>query len=100
MLKNSLMITLMAGKCQVVVTGLGPISAVGTGKDAFWKNLVAGETGIGRIQGFDPSPFTSQVGTDVVMVVPQWCKRGRIIVIHFLPPYYYLPSDWCGDQGF
>lgn len=47
---------------QVVVTGLGPVSAVGIGKDAFWDSLIAGKSGIDRIQGFDPTNFACQVG--------------------------------------
>lgn len=48
-------------RLQVVVTGLGPVSAVGIGKEAFWDNLIAGKTGIDKIQGFDASKFNCQV---------------------------------------
>jgi len=30
-------------KRRVVVTGLGPVSSIGTGKEAFWKNAVGGK---------------------------------------------------------
>lgn len=50
---------------RVVVTGLGPISAVGIGKDAFWKALLEGKSGIDRISGFDPSGLTCQIGAEV-----------------------------------
>ena len=43
----------MARRC--VVTGIGIVSPVGTGKDAFWKSLVEGATGIGEITYFDTS---------------------------------------------
>jgi 3-oxoacyl-[acyl-carrier-protein] synthase II len=39
----------------VVVTGIGPVSPVGIGVDAFWSSLVAGRSGIGPIERFDPS---------------------------------------------
>lgn len=49
----------------MVVTGLGPVSAIGIGKDAFWSALIEGKTGIGKIQGFDATPFACQIGAEV-----------------------------------
>ena len=31
--------------CRAVITGLGPVSAIGTGVGAFWEALVAGRSG-------------------------------------------------------
>lgn len=50
---------------RVVVTGLGIISPIGTGKDAFWGALLRGESGIGRITRFDPSEFKTQIAAEV-----------------------------------
>jgi 3-oxoacyl-[acyl-carrier-protein] synthase II len=36
-------------KKRVVVTGLGVVSAVGTGKDNFWHNLINGKSGVKRV---------------------------------------------------
>ncbi len=58
-------------KRRVVVTGLGPVSPIGTGKDRFWTNLRAGEVGIARIEAFDPSEFRSQVGGEVKEFKPK-----------------------------
>lgn len=33
-------------KERVVITGLGPVSAVGVGKDEFWKGIVSGKSGV------------------------------------------------------
>ena len=51
--------------CRIVVTGIGVIHALGTTADAFWNALIAGESGIKRIERFDPSAFTSQVGSEM-----------------------------------
>lgn len=69
---------MVAGKytSEVVITGVGVISPVGMGKDAFWGNLIAGRSGIGplqtlpssnlpckfaaEIQDFDPLKYVSQ----------------------------------------
>lgn len=42
---------------NVVITGLGAISSIGIGKDAFWRNLIAGKNGISEITLFDTSRF-------------------------------------------
>lgn len=50
---------------KVVVTGLGVISPVGTGKEKFWQALREGRSGIKRIEAFDPSDFDSQIAGEV-----------------------------------
>lgn len=50
---------------KVVVTGLGAVSPVGTGVAAFWKNITAGVSGIGRIDRFDPKDSTVQIAGQV-----------------------------------
>jgi 3-oxoacyl-[acyl-carrier-protein] synthase II len=52
-------------KRRVVVTGLGVISPVGTGKDNFWQALLEGRSGIRRIEAFDPTDFDSQIAGEV-----------------------------------
>lgn len=54
-----------AGEKTVVVTGLGVVSGVGTGVDAFWQGLLDGESSINRIEGFDPEAFKCQIGSEV-----------------------------------
>ena len=43
---------------RVVITGVGMITSIGVGKDEFWKNLIAGKSGISEIERFDTSEFT------------------------------------------
>jgi beta-ketoacyl-acyl-carrier-protein synthase II len=50
---------------RVVVTGMGVVSPVGTGKDLFWENIVAGKSGIAKITRFDPTGFDSQIAAEV-----------------------------------
>jgi len=39
------------------VTGVGIVSSIGIGKDEFWKNLIAGKSGINEVERFDTSGF-------------------------------------------
>jgi 3-oxoacyl-[acyl-carrier-protein] synthase II len=47
---------------RVVITGLGIVSSIGVGKEAFWKNCVQGISGIKPIQGMDVSSYRSRLG--------------------------------------
>jgi 3-oxoacyl-[acyl-carrier-protein] synthase II len=40
---------------RVVITGMGCVTPVGIGREAFWRALRRGESGIRRIEGFDVS---------------------------------------------
>ena len=46
-------------KRRVVVTGLGIISPVGNDVPTAWNNVVAGRSGIGPIENFDASAFST-----------------------------------------
>lgn len=50
---------------RVVITGLGVIAPNGIGKDAFWKALKEGRSGIRKITRFDASSYPSQVAGEI-----------------------------------
>src|SRR3989338_7989062 len=50
---------------RVVVTGLGVVSSLGIGWEEFWKNLMAGKSGISKITSFDVSKHDRQYGGEV-----------------------------------
>lgn len=52
-------------KKRVVITGLGPITPVGTGKEAFWDSLKGGVSGIGPICSFDASEYPSKIAGEL-----------------------------------
>ena len=61
---------------RVVVTGTGAITALGHDTRATWEAVKAGQSGIRRIQSFDPSETPSQVASEVLDFKPeQWLDR-------------------------
>ncbi|MFQ6112317.1 MAG: beta-ketoacyl-[acyl-carrier-protein] synthase family protein, partial [Nitrospinota bacterium] len=49
---------------RVVITGLGVVSPLGVGVEAFWRGLREGKSGVGRITLFDPSDLPCQVAAE------------------------------------
>lgn len=60
---------------RVVITGMGVVSPIGIGLDAFWHALFQGASGVGRITRFDPAPYPSQIAGEV---------RGFDPLVHLL----------------
>ncbi len=50
---------------RVVVTGLGVVSSLGIGWEEFWKNIMAGKSGISKITAFDTSQYERHYAGEV-----------------------------------
>ncbi|HUQ68042.1 MAG TPA: beta-ketoacyl synthase N-terminal-like domain-containing protein, partial [Planctomycetaceae bacterium] len=50
---------------RVVVTGVGVISPVGLGREAFWNSLVSGRSGIQPLATFSNSDLPSRLAAEV-----------------------------------
>jgi 3-oxoacyl-[acyl-carrier-protein] synthase II len=50
---------------RVVVTGMGALSALGNDVASTWDGLVAGRSGIGTIEGFDPARLAVRIAAEV-----------------------------------
>ncbi len=50
---------------RVVITGLGVVSSLGIGRETFWKNLLAGNSGISPVTSFDTSNHFTHNGGEV-----------------------------------
>lgn len=51
---------------RVVITGMGAIAPNGNNKEEFWKNLLAGKSGIRRLQSMDTEKYDCKIGGEVV----------------------------------
>lgn len=52
-------------KNRVVITGLGPVTPIGIGKENFFAGLKSGKNGISLIEQFDTSEHTCKIGGEV-----------------------------------
>ena len=52
-------------KKRIVITGIGVISPIGIGKDAFWQSLKEGRSGVRPITLFDVSKYKVKVGGEI-----------------------------------
>lgn len=50
---------------KIVITGIGLITPIGIGKESFWVNALKGVSGIGEINSFDTSRFSSHKGAEI-----------------------------------
>jgi 3-oxoacyl-[acyl-carrier-protein] synthase II len=50
---------------RVVITGMGAVTPLGSDLPTTWSRMLAGESGVDRIQAFDPSPFPVQIAAEV-----------------------------------
>jgi 3-oxoacyl-[acyl-carrier-protein] synthase II len=54
-----------AGPHRVVVTGLGAVTSIGIGAEAFWRSLLEARSGISPIVSFDSAAFRVRNGGEV-----------------------------------
>ncbi len=50
---------------RVVITGMGCVTPIGIGREAFWQSLINGESGVRRIEGFDVSDSPVKIAAQV-----------------------------------
>lgn len=70
---------------RVVITGLGPVTPLGTGVADYWNALLEQRSGIRRLHSFDPARFPSQIGGEidglsVVEAVPKNYRKAAKIM--------------------
>lgn len=52
-------------KRRVVITGMGCITPIGSGKEKFWNSLINGVSGINHITRFDTTDFATKIAGEV-----------------------------------
>src|SRR3954469_10287168 len=59
------MLRRLNGARRVVITGMGCVTPVGIGREAYWKALVRGESGVRRIESFDVSQSPVKIAAEI-----------------------------------
>lgn len=62
---------------RVAITGLGPITAIGTGVAAFWDGLRRERSPVRRITRFDATPWRSRIAAEVDDFEPRDCMDAK-----------------------
>jgi 3-oxoacyl-[acyl-carrier-protein] synthase II len=50
---------------RVVITGMGVCTSLGASLDEFWKNILAGKSGISRIEAFDTTDYPCHIAGEI-----------------------------------
>lgn len=86
---------------RVVVTGVGLISALGTGVEKNWSALLAGKSGIDRITRFDASSLPTQIAGEVKDFDPeQYIDKKEVKKMDLFIQYAMAAADMAmADSG-
>lgn len=52
-------------RARIAVTGVGAVTPVGSGREAVWRNLLAGASGFAPVESFDTRAFSVHLGAEV-----------------------------------
>ncbi|RMG68295.1 MAG: beta-ketoacyl-[acyl-carrier-protein] synthase family protein [Nitrospirae bacterium] len=64
---------------RVVITGIGILTSIGTGKEEFWANLLKGHSGISEVTAFDTSEHFTHLGGQVKSFKPEKFGLSRYV---------------------
>lgn len=63
-------------KRRVVVTGMGMLTPVGLNVEESWQNVLAGVSGVGAVEGFDTTEYSTKI----------WAKVKNLNIEDHIPP--------------
>jgi len=85
---------------RVVITGAGLVTPLGTGVEKNWEALMAGRSGIGRIQCFDCSDFPTKIAGEVRDFNPEdWIEKKEIKKMDPFIQYAMATADQAMQQS-
>src|SRR5262247_1245683 len=91
---------LILEKRRVVVTGVGLVTALGTGTEETWKGLCEGRSGIGNITRFDTTQFPTRIAAEVKDFEPlQWFEKKDVKKMDSFIHYAVAAADFAMKQS-
>src|SRR5438132_2374628 len=85
---------------RVVVTGVGLVTALGTGTEETWKALCEGRSGVTRITRFDATQFPTQIAAEIKDFDPlRWFDKKDIKKMDSFIHYAVAAADGAMKQA-
>jgi len=85
---------------RVVVTGVGLVTALGTGTDETWAGLLEGRSGVGQITRFDASQFSTRIAAELREFDPlRWVDKKDLKKMDTFIHYAIAASDFAMKQS-
>ena len=87
-------------KRRVVVTGVGLVTALGTGTEETWKGLCEGRSGVAAITRFDTTQFSTRIAAEVKNFDPlQWFEKKDLKKMDYFIHYAVAAADHAMKQA-
>ena len=87
-------------KRRVVITGVGLVTALGTGTEETWNGLLAGRTGIGPITRFDAAQFSTRIAAEIKDFDPlRWFDKKDLKKMDSFIYYAVAAADFAMKQS-
>ena len=83
-------------KRRVVVTGVGLVTALGTGTEETWKGLCEGRSGVSTISRFDTTQFSTKIAAEVKSFDPlRWFEKKDVKKMDLFIHYAVAAADYA-----
>jgi 3-oxoacyl-[acyl-carrier-protein] synthase II len=82
------------------VTGVGLVTALGTGTEETWKGLCEGRNGVGPITRFDAAQFSTRIAAEVKDFDPlRWFEKKDLKKMDFFIHYAVAAAEFAMKQA-
>jgi 3-oxoacyl-[acyl-carrier-protein] synthase II len=87
-------------KKRVVVTGVGLVTALGTGTEETWKGLCEGRSGVAPISRFDTAQYSTRIAAEVKDFDPlKWFDKKDVKKMDFFIHYAVAAATFAMQQS-
>src|SRR5205085_8759777 len=81
-------------KRRVVITGMGVVTPIGIGVEAFWDSLKNGRSGVGLLTFFDTTDYPSKIDAEVKGFQPElYIDKKHIRRMDRFTQFAYAAAD-------
>ena len=78
---------------KLVITGMGAVTPIGIGVDAYWSALVEGQCGVGKITRFDASELPVQIAAELKDFDPAAYMPKTLARVRRIPAAHFAAWD-------